>query len=473
MKSIVALIMFVIGLSRAFFRSSPQKVHLPSAARRGYSSSLRVLFTALGSTDDAQQAFDQLPSEVKKGFGGYTRKKKVKPTSSVAVAESNDNGETISNVEIPAPPPLVFSLGSHLTGKRVDLTWQYRFNAAATSTDTTVETNSVTSSPSSSSSSSSSAHPSINPWGPVRKSAELKAIRVLLQPGESTTPSLRSNLLSLCAYNQLIAFTTHTATHTVIHLSLDLGEFTSSSQLSVDRLRQIAKECVPAPWLASLLLPQVSTGDESKDNTSRDITSIASSGSSTTISSTSSGADGGGENSSGTLTSTRQRTTVSHADFLATLAADGGDHMLLEQALSLRKQLLVDKIINDGWKLRKLSDRIHKAYHRGDSLLELARQYDLPPVAIFRDMLTSRVRNHRMFDGLRDKDKRNVVKCGLRGDGSAWDLLMTARDKQQLAIAKSVDHTSYAEEDSTERLRSSHWEGTKLLFLIHHCSGVF
>ena len=54
-------------------------------------------------------------------------------------------------------------------------------------------------------------------------------------------------------------------------------------------------------------------------------------------------------------------------------------------------------------------------------------------------MLTSRVRAHRMFDGLRDKDKRNVVKSGLRGDGSAWDLLMTARDKQQLAIAKVIN----------------------------------
>ena len=72
-----------------------------------------------------------------------------------------------------------------------------------------------------------------------------------------------------------------------------------------------------------------------------------------------------------------------------------------------------------------------------------------------------------MFDGLRDRDKRNVVKSGLRGEGPGWDLLMTARDKQQLAIAKSVDHTSYADEDSTERLRSSHWEGklTNILYL--------
>ena len=77
-------------------------------------------------------------------------------------------------------------------------------------------------------------------------------------------------------------------------------------------------------------------------------------------------------------------------------------------------------------------------------------------------MLTSRVRGHRMFDHLRDRDKRNVVKNGLRGEGQAWELLMTARDKQQLDIAKSVDHTSYADEDSTERLRSSHWEGKQI-----------
>ena len=160
----------------------------------------------------------------------------------------------------------------------------------------------------------------------------------------------------------------------------------------MDRLRQIAKECVPVPWLTALLLPKEPTGvaenssGGSNDNTSQDTTSISSISSSTTTSSSSSssGDDGSGESSSGLLKSTRSRTTVSHSDFLATLHADGGDHMLLEQALSLRKQLLVDKIINDGWKLRKHADRIHKAYHRGDSLLELARQYDLPPVAIFR-----------------------------------------------------------------------------------------
>ena len=170
MKFIVAFNMLVINfstISRAVIRSLPQHVHR-SINRRGYSSSFRVLFTALGSSDDAQQAFDQLPPEVKRGFGGQTRnKKKVKPTLSTTVEDGGtSNSESTTIEEIPVPP-LVFSLGSHLTGKRVDLTWQYSFDAVASST-----------------SSSSSELPFINPWGPVRKSAEIKAIRVLLQPGE-------------------------------------------------------------------------------------------------------------------------------------------------------------------------------------------------------------------------------------------------------------------------------------------------
>ena len=179
MKFIVAFIMLVINfstISRAFIRSLPQHVHR-SINRSGYSSSFRVLFTALGSSDDAQQAFDQLPPEVKRGFGGQTRKKKIKPTASTTLENGNDNtSESTTIEEIPAPP-LVFSLGSHLTGKRVDLTWQYSFDAVV----------------SSSTSSSSSELPFINPWGPVRKSAELKAIRVLLQPGEFISCHYRSN----------------------------------------------------------------------------------------------------------------------------------------------------------------------------------------------------------------------------------------------------------------------------------------
>lgn len=168
MKSTVAFIMFAVSfstVSRAFFPSLPQQVHR-STGQRWYTSSLRVLFSALGSTDDAQQTFDQLPPEVKRGFGGHTRKKKVKPTLSTAATTDNDS-ETASIEEVPAPPPLVFSLGSHLTGKRVDLTWQYSIDVV-----TTLQANSLTPTP-----------PFINPWGPVRKSAELKAIRVLLQPG--------------------------------------------------------------------------------------------------------------------------------------------------------------------------------------------------------------------------------------------------------------------------------------------------
>ena len=45
--------------------------------------------------------------------------------------------------------------------------------------------------------------------------------------------------------------------------------------------------------------------------------------------------------------------------------------MLLEQALSLRKQMLVDKIVGDGWRMKKNADTIRKCYDAGQSLGEL------------------------------------------------------------------------------------------------------
>ena len=45
--------------------------------------------------------------------------------------------------------------------------------------------------------------------------------------------------------------------------------------------------------------------------------------------------------------------------------------MLLEQALSLRKQMLVDKIVGDGWRMKKNADTIRKSYDAGQSLADL------------------------------------------------------------------------------------------------------
>jgi hypothetical protein len=50
---------------------------------------------------------------------------------------------------------------------------------------------------------------------------------------------------------------------------------------------------------------------------------------------------------------------------------NGPDKMLIEQALSLRKQMLVDKIIANGGRMKRLGDRMREAYEKGQSLTDL------------------------------------------------------------------------------------------------------
>eukprot|EP00596_Hydrurales_sp_CCMP1899_P000906 CAMPEP_0119051816 /NCGR_PEP_ID=MMETSP1177-20130426/73304_1 /TAXON_ID=2985 /ORGANISM="Ochromonas sp, Strain CCMP1899" /LENGTH=311 /DNA_ID=CAMNT_0007031149 /DNA_START=38 /DNA_END=970 /DNA_ORIENTATION=+ len=193
------------------------------------------------------------------------------------------------------------------------------------------------------------------------------------------------------------------------------GEFTSSFQLTADRLAEISAACVPVIM--------------------------------------------GGKNDEGRNTWTNEVGTPASEPSVDVSSAsmNGVEKMLLEQALSMRKQLLVDKIVNDGWKMRKHSNNIRKAYDGGLSIAQLCIRYDLPPVAMIRDMLGFRVRNFRPFNKLREKDLKRLVKDGLRGEGEAWDRLMSDRDKQELADAKAVDNMSYAEDDSGERLVSTEW----------------
>lgn len=382
----------------------------------GYSTARHILFAAFDRVDDtSQETFNQLPPEVKRGFGEFSRKKTYS-SSRTKYDSTTSSSSAVESVPQEQYTPLVFTLKSHLTGRRVDLSWQYSWQqqqqAASGSRIVNKSIEDV-------------GHPS--PWGPVSALAERKAMKVLLQT----------------------------------------GEFTSSSQLSVERVRQIAQECVPVPWLVPVLSPPIPPSPQSaltstiEDYSDGSDDNSHASSSNSSISSSSS--------SRQTNRSVRPPKVVAYDDFLEIIREYGGERMLFEQALSLRKQLLVDKIVNDGWKLRKNGDRIRRAYQQGVSLLDLAVQYDQPPVAIFRDMLTTRVRAHRMFDDLRDKDKRNVVKAGLRGDGPAWDM-MSERDRHELATAKAVDHTSYAEEDSTERVRSADWEESLYAYL--DASGV-
>jgi hypothetical protein len=55
---------------------------------------------------------------------------------------------------------------------------------------------------------------------------------------------------------------------------------------------------------------------------------------------------------------------------------NGPDKMLIEQALSLRKQMLVDKIIANGGRMKRLGDRMREAYEKGHSLTDLCIRYE-------------------------------------------------------------------------------------------------
>lgn len=57
------------------------------------------------------------------------------------------------------------------------------------------------------------------------------------------------------------------------------------------------------------------------------------------------------------------------------LLKNGPEKMMVEQALSLRKQMLVDKIVNNGWRMRNLADKLRIAYDAGSTLPELCMRY--------------------------------------------------------------------------------------------------
>jgi len=107
-----------------------------------------------------------------------------------------------------------------------------------------------------------------NPWGPVSTGAEQRAMRTLLLP----------------------------------------GEFLSSMQLPVARLRKIADECVPAPWVEEALAAE-GKGDCSD------------------------GSDGTADGAAATAEPPRRGPPgpAAAAAFVAALRASAGEHMLLEQ----------------------------------------------------------------------------------------------------------------------------------------------
>lgn len=82
-------------------------------------------------------------------------------------------------------------------------------------------------------------------------------------------------------------------------------------------------------------------------------------------------------------------------------------NMTIEQGLSLRKALMQEKAVYGHHKMMGRANTFRKRYDEGESVLQLSRRFDFPPVAIFRAILTSRGWSKvKIRDSLRQPDKK-------------------------------------------------------------------
>eukprot|EP01035_Chromulina_nebulosa_P029297 gene29297-38819_t len=89
--------------------------------------------------------------------------------------------------------------------------------------------------------------------------------------------------------------------------------------------------------------------------------------------------------------------------------------MTLPQALSLRKQILIDKVIFGGYQLQRSRFDILRWYSK-NSMRLLSNKFDQPAMAIFRLVMTNKVT--RRYPNMLEKDVKRVVKFALRYGGN-------------------------------------------------------
>ena len=137
--------------------------------------------------------------------------------------------------------------------------------------------------------------------------------------------------------------------------------------------------------------------------------------------------------------------------------------MTLNQGLLIRKQLLVSQVMSSAWKLkdeRKVKHMIRKFQSREQSLLEISREMNLPPVSIFRAVLASRV--YEAHKDWRASDRKRLVSSiisekspeNIENFLSEWEL-------EELQKAKAVDDVGFGEATASPEL----WEQALYGFL--------
>jgi hypothetical protein len=137
--------------------------------------------------------------------------------------------------------------------------------------------------------------------------------------------------------------------------------------------------------------------------------------------------------------------------------------MSIEQGLSLRKQLMVQRILERSKDLHRSFHVLKRKYNAGASILSLSKDLDQPPVALMRALLLDRVKNAYPMET--DSDIKRLVKFGLRGEGVAYEQHMNERDRKELDTAKDHDNSSFSADPENERQVSQDWEGCLYTYL--------
>ena len=144
--------------------------------------------------------------------------------------------------------------------------------------------------------------------------------------------------------------------------------------------------------------------------------------------------------------------------------------MCSDQAESLRQQLLVEKCRLCSVKISQFRYQLVQDYEiRGIGVLDTAQRYDLPPIALLRAVLSSRLlsnwqrsvgRAQTKTDNRSQTAKRThkkMVTVALRGSESEL-LPLSARDRSELAAASNADAASFEGVDPRQKEMADEFE---------------
>mmetsp|Transcript_620 Transcript_620/g.1069 ORF Transcript_620/g.1069 Transcript_620/m.1069 type:complete len:351 (+) Transcript_620:63-1115(+) len=137
--------------------------------------------------------------------------------------------------------------------------------------------------------------------------------------------------------------------------------------------------------------------------------------------------------------------------------------MTLPQALLIRRQVMVSKVVRSSWKLRdeqKFGYVLRRFQEQGCSLLELAKDIDQPPVSILRAVVAERVKVE--YPDMLDRDRKFIVKSIIsEKDPDNVAKFLTDYELSELQTAKEYDMVGYSENTETPVL----WEEALYAYL--------